>query len=197
MPRSNSSFGVAEGGSVVSAGPAPGARGAARRRIGRAADIGEIQRLAGAASAGSADRAVDSALGRHRKLTAAERARRAGRIGILVGIEGVATPAPGLRRASRFLHDRRRRGDLLLRIARLLIVRGELHRRRGGDAGLGDRGRSAGGGLRTTLQRLQALFELPVAVLQLLVLAGELPQLILKLLDTHFRIDGVGLRKSL
>ena len=56
---------------------------------------------------------------------------------------------------------------------------------------------SAGGGLRTALQRLQPLFELPVAVLQLLVLAGELPQLILKLLDAHFRVDGVGLRKSL
>jgi hypothetical protein len=51
--------------------------------------------------------------------------------------------------------------------------------------------------LCTALQRLQALLKLPVAVLQFLVLAGELPQLILKLLDAHFRIDGTGLRNGL
>jgi hypothetical protein len=43
----------------------------------------------------------------------------------------------------------------------------------------------------------QALLELPVAILQLLVLAGDLPQLILKLLNSHFRVDIVGLRKCL
>jgi hypothetical protein len=39
----------------------------------------------------------------------------------------------------------------------------------------------------------EAVFELPVAVLQLLILTGELPQLVLKLLDADFRIDVVGL----
>ena len=63
-----------------------------------------------------------------------------------------------------------------------------LHRRRRGDAGLGDGRLSAGGGLRAALKLPQALFELPVAVLQLLVLAGELPQLVLELLDAHFRV---------
>jgi hypothetical protein len=51
--------------------------------------------------------------------------------------------------------------------------------------------------LRATLQQPEALLELPVAVLQLLVLAGELPQLILKPLDLKFRVGVVGLRQSL
>ncbi len=62
--------------------------------------------------------------------------------------------------------------------------------------GLGNGGLTAGGGLRAALKHPQALFELPVAVLQLLVLAGELPQLVLKLLDAHFRIGIVGLRQA-
>jgi len=40
----------------------------------------------------------------------------------------------------------------------------------------------------------QAFLELSVAVLQLLVLAGQLPQLIFKPLDPHIRIGVVGLR---
>jgi hypothetical protein len=49
--------------------------------------------------------------------------------------------------------------------------------------------------LRTALKHPQALFELPVAILQFLVLPGELPQLIFELLDPRLRIDIVGLRE--
>jgi hypothetical protein len=42
----------------------------------------------------------------------------------------------------------------------------------------------------------QAILKLPVAVLQLLILAGELPQLVLKLLDPDFRIDVVSLLRE-
>jgi hypothetical protein len=49
--------------------------------------------------------------------------------------------------------------------------------------------------LRTALKHPQTLFELPVAILQFLVLAGELPQLIFELLDPDLRIDLVGLRE--
>jgi hypothetical protein len=111
---------------------------------------------------------------------------------------------------------------LLLPVARLPIARRELHRRRPRniglrDTGLGDirlrdtwlgharlgqtwlgnAGRSTGRGLRAALECPQAVLELPVAVLQFLVLAGELPQLILKLLNPHFRVDSIGLRQSL
>src|SRR3954452_13145623 len=54
-------------------------------------------------------------------------------------------------------------------------------------------------GRRTRGRRTQlpeTLLELPVAVLQLLVLAGELPQLVLKLLDADFRIDVVALLRE-
>jgi hypothetical protein len=51
--------------------------------------------------------------------------------------------------------------------------------------------------LRAALQRSQPIFELPVAVLQFFILAGELPQLILKLLNSRFRIDIIGLRERL
>ncbi|HKB82643.1 MAG TPA: hypothetical protein VKD04_05485, partial [Burkholderiales bacterium] len=54
-----------------------------------------------------------------------------------------------------------------------------------------------GHGLRAALKQSQALFELPVAVLQFLILAGELPQLILKLLNPHFRIGILGLGERL
>jgi hypothetical protein len=73
----------------------------------------------------------------------------------------------------------------------------QLHRGSGGDTGLGDGRLTAGGAGRAALQRPQAIFELPVAVLQFLVLAGELPQLVLKLLNSHFRVDIVGLREGL
>ena len=42
----------------------------------------------------------------------------------------------------------------------------------------------------------QPLFELAVAVLQFLVLAGELAQLVLQPLDAHFRIRIIRLRES-
>ncbi len=67
----------------------------------------------------------------------------------------------------------------------------------GGDVGLADGGLTPGRGLGAALKQPQALFELPVAVLQLFILAGELPQLILKLLNPHFRVGIVGLRESL
>ena len=57
---------------------------------------------------------------------------------------------------------------------------------------------TAGRGLQhaAAAERPQALFELAVAVLQLLVLAGELPQLVLQLLDPHFQVDIIGLRRT-
>ena len=64
-----------------------------------------------------------------------------------------------------------------------------------GQTRLGNRWRCAGSGLCAALKRPQALLELPVPVLQFLVLAGELPQLILELLNAHFRID-IGLRQG-
>jgi hypothetical protein len=57
---------------------------------------------------------------------------------------------------------------------------------------LGGRSLSARG--RTKLP--QPLFELPVPVLQLLVLAGQLPKLALQPLDPHFHIGIIGLRES-
>jgi hypothetical protein len=56
---------------------------------------------------------------------------------------------------------------------------------------------TAGYGLRAALKQPQTLFELPVAVLQLLILASELPQLILELLNPHFRVDILGLREGM
>jgi hypothetical protein len=133
-------------------------------------------------------------------LTAAERARRPRGIRNLAGIEGIAA-APARRggRPCRFLNDRGRSGDLRL-VTGLRLPRCRLHRRSGGDAGL-DHGRLTCGGLTgrntrcATLKRPQALLKLPVAVLQLFVLAGELPQLIFELLDAHFRVDLTGLRE--
>jgi len=132
--------------------------------------------------------------------------RRTRGIRILAGIKGIATP-PGLRYTPRLLHNRRRCRNLLLLIGWLPTAWRELHRRRRRDAGLGDtRLRdtwlghtwlSAGGDLRAALKRPQAVLELAVAVLQFLVLAGELAQLILELLNAHFRVDGIGLRQSL
>src|SRR5437016_921728 len=115
MPRSNSSFGVAPGGSVVSAAVAPGLRG---------------------------------------------------------GGGGSAAPA-----GSRGLVRRLRRG-------------------RGGYARLGNR-RQAGGRRGCAADLPQALLELPVAVLQFLVLPGELPELVLKPLDPKFQVAIVGLGEGL
>ena len=51
--------------------------------------------------------------------------------------------------------------------------------------------------VKKLLSAPQALFKLPVAVLQFLVLTGELPQLVLQLLNAHLRIDVDGLRRRL
>jgi hypothetical protein len=59
---------------------------------------------------------------------------------------------------------------------------------------LGDRRLAAG---RACLKLPQAIFELPVAVLQLLILASQLPQLILELLNPHRRVFIIGLRQNL
>jgi hypothetical protein len=98
-----------------------------------------------------------------------------------------------------FPDDWRRSGNLLVitRLGRgLPIGRIRLHRRRRRDVGLGDGGLAAGSGLHAALKQPQAIFELPVAILQLLILAGELPQLILKLLNPHFRVGTIGLREG-
>jgi len=98
------------------------------------------------------------------------------------------------------LRDRRRRGNLLI-ITRLALWlpdrRVRLHRRRRGNVGLGDGRLTDGRARRAALKRPQAILELPVAVLQFLILSGELPQLILKLLNSHFRVDVIGLRQRL
>ena len=57
-------------------------------------------------------------------------------------------------------------------------------------------GLSGGGGLRTPLKLPQPLFELPVAVLQFLVLAGELPELVLELLNAQLGVGLAGLRQD-
>jgi hypothetical protein len=148
MPRSNSSLGVADGGSVVSAPVALGLRGGGNAPGGFPAPP------------------------------------------VLARSSGSPAPRP----PGRLLNDRRRSGNLLV-VTRLWlpIGRTRLHRRCRSDAGLGNRGLTAGGALRAALKHSQAIFQLPVAVLQLLVLAGELPQLILKLLDPHFGIAIIGL----
>lgn len=145
----------------------------------------------------------------HRQPAAAERLRRAGRIRVLGGIEGIAA-APAAR-GSRLLHDRRRRSNLRLLIAslrlliaglrlrlliarlrrrigglrlRLTIARSDLRRRHGRYTRL-SRSWCANG---ASLELAQALLELAVTVLQLLVLPGELAQLVFEPLDPHFRI---------
>ena len=80
---------------------------------------------------------------------------------------------------------------------RLPSRRIRLHRRHRRDIGLTGHRRACRCGLGAALQQLQAILELAVAVFQLLVLAGELPQPILELLNAHLRIDIVGLRERL
>jgi len=134
-------------------------------------------------------------------LTATERARRARGIRVLAGIEGIAAAPASGRDSLRFLDDRRRRGNLRLVITGLDLWlpqrRIRLHGRRRRDVGQDDRGLATGGNLRAALQHPQAIFELPVAILQLFILAGELAQLILKLLNAHLRIGIIGLRASM
>ena len=123
MPRSNSSFDVAEGGKRGQRGAGAGPRaarwrcGCSGRRQGATgiARTTEIERLARTAPARRAGRRF----ARHRHLATAERARRARGVGILARVEGIAAaPAAGLR-GCRILCDRRGRGDL-----RLLVVAG-------------------------------------------------------------------------
>ena len=205
MPRSNSSFGVAEGGNVVSAALAPGARAGGGAPPGRApvarAGGAEVERLARPASAGRADGRVVG----DRQLAAAERARRAGGVRVRVGVEGIATAAAGGRCCRLLLNDRRGGCDLRLLVSGLSLRlalslpcgrTGLLHRRRNcSDAGLRHRWlarRTCSG--RAAAELPQPLLELAVAILQLLVLAGQLPQLVFEPLDPHLEIGIIGLR---
>ena len=226
MPRSNSSFDVAprRQRGQRGAGAGPGAArwrcGCSGRRQGGATGIArtaEIERLARTAPARRAGRSF----ARHRHLAAAERARRARGVGILARVEGIAAAAAAGRRGRRFLHDRRGRGNLrllviaglglrialllprpllriaLLRIALLPLRRARLNgSRRRGHVGLRHRRLAARRGRRGA-KLAQPLFELPVAVLQLLVLAGQLPELVFQPLDPHFQIGVVGLHLAL
>jgi hypothetical protein len=128
----------------------------------------------------------------------------------LAGIEGIAAAAAAYRRRRRILDDWRGRSDLRLiarrplrigwlplRVARLCrrLLVGRL-RRRGGNARLGDGRRSAWAGGSTdrcaAAELAQPVLELPVAVLQFLVLAGELTELAFQPLDPQFKIIGLG-----
>ena len=83
----------------------------------------------------------------------------------------------------------------LLRIARLRLPGGRrlLRRRHRGDAGLGSRRRRrAGRSSGAAAELAQAFLELPVAVLQLLILAGHLPELVLQPLDTQLKVRVLG-----
>ena len=68
--------------------------------------------------------------------------------------------------------------------------------RRSRHAGLRDRGLATGRDRRAA-ELAQPLLKLAVSVLQFLVLAGELPQLVLEPLDPHIRVGIVGLRLAL
>ena len=74
----------------------------------------------------------------------------------------------------------------------LAIGRRGLRRRDSGDTRL-----SAGRTWRGRTHLAQPVFELAVAVLQFLVLAGELAQLLLEPLDAQLRIAVIGLRHGL
>ena len=143
------------------------------------------------------------ALGRHRKLTAAERARRSRSIRVLAGIEGIATaPALAWRTGgSPAVPERsaRERQSAAHSPAGLAAAGSGGFGCIGGSCGdvrLGDGRLTAGRALCAALKQPQAIFELPVAILQFLILAGELPQLVLKLLNPHFRVDIIGLREA-
>ena len=194
MPRSNSSFGVADGGNG-SAAVAPGPRGGgdvpepmlpaavlptecvARRcspdRAARRPRARPVRRLALRPGSG-ADRHRAPAARPGHSAPGRDRTHRPG------GDPGPAArqPVPGRSAPERQSAHYNRLGRRL--------PRRECRLRR-------SRRSHAGRGRRAALKRLQAIFELAVAVLQLLVLAGELPQLILKLLDSHFQVGIVGL----
>ena len=178
----------------------PPRRGARRRRhgagrIARPAGVGEIERLPCPAAAGSADRdpRQESAAGRRRAPAVRPghwdsgwgRRHRHG-----AGLAPAARPAGAPGRSAPAPQSA---GPARLDLGLPERWRSRLRRGCRGDIGLGCGGRSAGGCLRTTLQRPQPLLELPVAVLQLLVLAGELAQPVLQLLDSQLRIGIIGL----
>ena len=147
----------------------------------------EVERLAWTSSPGRTDWRLR--LSRH--LAAAQCTRRARRIRVQRGIERIAmSPTLGCRWLLGDGRDDRR-----------LIVRVRLHGRQRGRAGLGIVGRNRAGlgrrRLRTSLKQSQPLLELAVAVLQLLILAGELPKLIFKLLDSNLGVDLVRLWQGL
>ncbi len=224
MPRSNSSFGVAEGGNVVSAAlaPGPGPRGGGAAAAGGGKAPPESRgppRLSGSPGPAPAGRAGRRFV-RYRHLATAERARRAGGAGVLAGIEGItATAATGLR-GCRVLRDRRGRCDLrllvvaglglriallarallriaLLRIALLSLRRAGLNRGRCcGHVRLRSRGLATRRG-RCGAKLAQPILKLAVAVLQFLVLAGQLPELVFQPLDPHFQIGVIRLRRDL
>lgn len=158
-------------------------------------------------------RADDPWLCGNGKLATPKRSWRARRIRVLSGIEGIvaASAARNLWR----LDDRCRCCDLRLPIGRLAldisrrslrlsvsrlhlrlsvsrarrllaVSRSGLRGRRRSSAGLG--GSDRGTGRHTPLSLLEPLLEQAVLVLQFLVLAGKLPELVLKLLDPHLRI---------
>ena len=175
----------------------------------------KVERRAGGGTAGPLDW--------HRHPAAAKCLRRAGRIWILAGVEGIAAAtAP-----ARLLNDRRGARDLLLRIALLRLLRisalrlaiaaprlrvaallriaslsglsvaarGGLRRWHDGDVRLVTCLRSRRS--RRGPELPQPLLELTVAILQFLVLAGERPKLLFQLLDSQLRVLIIRLCKSL
>ena len=191
MPRSNSSFGVADGGKVVSAAlaPAPPAEKLANRccqdRAARRRHVRRARRPALQPGSEAGHRQARAARPAHSDFGWDRRHRRG------VGpVPAARLPAPGRSAPGR---------DLLARIPAGPVAAGRLDR-----AGsepprrcwAGKPRLTAGRDLRAALKHLQAIFELAVAILQFLVLAGELPQLILELLNAHRRIFVIGLRQD-
>ena len=85
----------------------------------------------------------------------------------------------------------------LLRIALLRLRRNRLDRGRSrSHAGLRHR-RLTAWRRRRGAELAQPLFKLPVAELQLLVLTGQLPELVFQPLDPHFQVGVIGLRRDL
>ena len=118
-----------------------------------------------------------------------------GRAGDLIGRKRVFGAGIVLFTGASLLNGLAQSSGMLIAGRGLPIGRIRLHWRGGGDVRLRNGGRDAGSALGAALKQSQAIFELPVTILQLLVLTGELPQLIFKLLDPDLRIDVVGLRE--
>src|SRR5207244_6718654 len=101
---------------------------------------------------------------------AAQRPRGPGRVGIRVGIEGIAAPTAAWLRGRLLLDDRRRRRYLRI-VARLLRLPGNRTRSRRG-TGRGDVRPGVGGSGTRRLQLPDLFFQLAIAELQFLVLSG-------------------------